>query len=151
GRRYDHIRLRPHHVASQLGIAFGVPFSGVPVHDEVFPFDITKPAQLPQERSRNWICRLRYEGNGHGWRNYSDAVYLRRLLGLRMRHTGRDQQTGYELPPFHSITSSAISRKSREIVRPSALAVFRLITNSNFVDYCTVNSAGLAPFRIFSK
>src|SRR5262245_21117821 len=51
----------------------------------------------------------------------------------------------------YSITSSAISRKSRGIVRPSALAVFRLITSSNFAGCCTGNSAGFAPFRIFAK
>src|SRR6478735_4778622 len=45
----------------------------------------------------------------------------------------------------YSITSSAIWRNSRVIVRSSALAVFRLITSSNLVGCCTGNSAGLAP------
>ena len=36
------------------------------------------------------------------------------------------------------------------IVSPSALAVFRLITNSNLVGCSTGRSAGLAPFRILS-
>jgi hypothetical protein len=51
----------------------------------------------------------------------------------------------------YSITSSAISKKSRVIVRPSALAVFRLMTSSNFVGCWTGNSAGFAPLRILSK
>jgi hypothetical protein len=46
---------------------------------------------------------------------------------------------------FHSITSSARSRIDCGIVSPSALAVLRLITNSNFVGCCTGKSAGLAP------
>src|SRR5207248_234247 len=50
----------------------------------------------------------------------------------------------------HSITSSAISRKSRVIVRPNALAAFRLITSSNFVGCWTGKSAGFAPLRILS-
>jgi hypothetical protein len=36
------------------------------------------------------------------------------------------------------------------IVRPSALAVLRLITNSQFVGCSTGRSAGLAPFKILS-
>jgi hypothetical protein len=51
----------------------------------------------------------------------------------------------------YSITSSAISSKSRLIVRPSAFAVFRFITSSNLVGCCTGNSAGFAPLRILSK
>jgi hypothetical protein len=51
----------------------------------------------------------------------------------------------------YSITSSAISKKSRPIVKPSALAVFRLTTSSNFVACWTGNSAGFAPLRILSK
>ena len=35
-------------------------------------------------------------------------------------------------------------------VRPSALAVFMLITNSNFVGCSTGRSAGLVPLRILS-
>ena len=36
------------------------------------------------------------------------------------------------------------------MVRPICLAVFRLITNSNFVGCCTGKSAGLAPFNIIN-
>src|SRR5262249_11650952 len=50
----------------------------------------------------------------------------------------------------HSITSSAISRISRVIVRPSGLAALRLMTNSNLVGCSTGKSAGLAPLRILS-
>src|SRR5206468_12480457 len=50
----------------------------------------------------------------------------------------------------HSITSSARARIAGAIVRPSALAVFRLMTNSNLVGCCTGRSAGLAPLRILS-
>src|SRR5262249_11894084 len=50
----------------------------------------------------------------------------------------------------HSITSSASASTPRGIVRPSALAVFRLITSSNLVGACTGRSAGFSPFRIRS-
>jgi hypothetical protein len=51
---------------------------------------------------------------------------------------------------FHcySITSSARPRSAIGTVRPSALAVFRLMTNSTLVACWTGRSAGFSPFRI---
>ena len=49
----------------------------------------------------------------------------------------------------HSITSSAIEVIKGGIVKPSALAVFPLIKNSNLVGCSTGKSDGLAPSRIF--
>src|SRR5262249_59015550 len=54
-----------------------------------------------------------------------------------------------ELAAVHSITSSASASKRSGMVRPSVLAVFRLITNSNLVDCSTGRSAGFAPWGIF--
>jgi hypothetical protein len=51
----------------------------------------------------------------------------------------------------YSISSSAISRKSRRTARPSVFAVLRFITNSNFVGCWMGNSAGFAPLRTWSK
>ena len=48
----------------------------------------------------------------------------------------------------YSITSSAIESTPAGIVRPSAFAVLRLMTNSNLVDCITGRSAGFAPLRI---
>jgi hypothetical protein len=45
----------------------------------------------------------------------------------------------------YSITSSARVRSDGEIARPSAFAVFRFITSSNWRDCATGSSAGLAP------
>ena len=50
----------------------------------------------------------------------------------------------------HLITLSARASTFCGIVRPICLAVFRLITNSNFVGCSTGKSAGLAPFSILS-
>src|SRR5215467_2218801 len=47
----------------------------------------------------------------------------------------------------HSITSSARPSSVIGKVRPSALAVLRLITSSALVDCCTGRSAGLSPLR----
>jgi hypothetical protein len=48
---------------------------------------------------------------------------------------------------LYSITSSAIESTSGGIVRPSALAVFMLMTSSNLLDCTTGRSAGIAPFK----
>src|SRR6516165_4562833 len=51
-------------------------------------------------------------------------------------------------PCDHSITSSALACSISGTVRPSALAVLRLMNSSNFVDCTTGRSAGLVPARI---
>src|SRR5262249_55128364 len=50
----------------------------------------------------------------------------------------------------HSITSSAATCSVSGTVRPSALAVFMLITSSNFTGCCTGRSAGFSPRRMRS-
>jgi hypothetical protein len=50
----------------------------------------------------------------------------------------------------YSITSSVRASKLYGIVRPSALAVFRLTIVSNLVARSTGRSLGFAPFRILS-
>src|SRR5215475_3534975 len=76
----------------------------------------------------------------------------RRLLRARRERPcgGRAAEQRDEIAAFHSITSSASSRKESEIVRPSALAVLRFTLSSNFVGACVGRSAGFAPFRIRS-
>jgi hypothetical protein len=48
---------------------------------------------------------------------------------------------------LYSITSSALACSVKGTVSPSALAVLRLMTSSNFVGWRTGRSAGLAPLR----
>ena len=48
----------------------------------------------------------------------------------------------------YSITSSAVASSVGGTVRPNALAVFRLMTNSNLVGCTTGRSPGLSPLRI---
>jgi hypothetical protein len=50
----------------------------------------------------------------------------------------------------HSTTSSARNRNDSGISKPSALAVFRLMTRSNLVGCWTGKSAGFAPRKILS-
>src|SRR5438132_240898 len=48
----------------------------------------------------------------------------------------------------YSITSSAMASSPGGKLRPKALAVLRLITNSNLVDCMTGRSPGFSPLRI---
>src|SRR5262245_1760395 len=78
-----------------------------------------------------------------------------RLLRVRReRPRCRAAEQGGAVAAFelsaHSITSSARASSVGGISRPSALALLRLITSSNFVGCSTGSSAGLAPLRILS-
>src|SRR6516162_4704517 len=55
-----------------------------------------------------------------------------------------------ELAPLHSITSSARASNVAGTSRPSAFAVFRLITSSYLVGACTGRSPGFSPLRMRS-
>src|ERR1700730_5633091 len=61
----------------------------------------------------------------------------------------RHRQAGGVLG-VHSITSSARARSDGGTSRPSALAVLRLITKSNFVGCSTGMSPGAAPLKTFT-
>src|SRR6516225_5056963 len=53
-----------------------------------------------------------------------------------------------ELAPPHSITSSAVARSVGGTVRPSALALFKLMASSNLTGCSTGRLAGLVPCKI---
>src|SRR5262245_41135211 len=72
---------------------------------------------------------------------------------LSRQGSARREENPYDsqwscIATFHSITSSASASSLSGIARPSALAVFRLMTRSNLVGCRTGRSAGFSPFRI---
>src|SRR5262249_34695833 len=74
-------------------------------------------------------------------------------LSLENECRGQDTSTHYgneRSPVLYSITSSARASTEGGMVRPRALAVFRLITSSYLLGCSTGRSAGLAPLRILS-
>src|SRR6516165_2783858 len=81
-----------------------------------------------------------------------DYRHCRLLRARRERPRGRRAAEDRDelAPPHHSITSSARASSVGGISRPSALAVFRLITSSNLAGCWTGRSAGFAPLRILS-
>src|SRR5262249_2838478 len=77
-----------------------------------------------------------------------DASHALGALRPRLkRPRRRAAQQRDELAALHSITSSASARSVAGISRPSAFAVFRLMTNSNLVACITGRSAGFSPLR----
>src|SRR5262249_8474096 len=91
---------------------------------------------------------IRRGGRNHGTERI-DAAELLRGGGQRpsqRRHRPAEQRDG--CAPSHSITSSASNWIELGTSMPSALAVCRLMTNSNLVDRTTGSSAGFAPLRI---
>jgi len=82
--------------------------------------------------------------------NTESYVVSCRVVVREIRQRDRSSEKSAELPPPHSITSSARARSDGGTVRPSALAALRLITRSNFVGCSTGRSLGFAPFKILS-
>src|ERR1700730_13261834 len=72
--------------------------------------------------------------------HWKSAAFSRRTLTM-------DSCTAAK-PPLYSITSSAMASRPGGKVRPSALTVFKLMTNSNLVGCMTGKSSGFSPLRI---
>src|SRR5262249_2607441 len=107
----------------------------------VLAFDITGLAQTPNKR----VLELR-----RGAPEY--AHYRHRLLRSR-RERPRSRcaaEERDEVAPLHSITSSAVNKSVGGIVRPSVLAVLRLITRSYLVGCWKGRSLAFSPRRIRS-
>src|SRR5262249_14368220 len=82
---------------------------------------------------------------------YADAPHPLGLLPPRHHRPRRCAREPRDyLATVHSITSSAVARSVSGMVRPSAFAVFRLMTRSNLVGCSTGISAGFVPRRILS-
>jgi hypothetical protein len=116
---------------------------------------------------RSWTLAMNFLGSvitfatplpseDQSWR--SQNAGLSPLILKKRRYSGhsgvssscRDWTPAPQEELHHSITSSAIASIPAGMVRPSVLAVLRLIMNSNFVGCSTGKSAGLAPFSILS-
>src|SRR5262245_21131121 len=78
----------------------------------------------------------------------SHPVGLLRVRRERHRRRAADERN--ELPPYHSITSSAQAISEGGTTMPTAWAVARLTLSRNRVGCSTGTSAGAAPLRILS-
>src|SRR5262245_16035561 len=115
------------------------------IEGDVTAFDITKRLHVGAQRLRESSAGLARKNE----KNAEDRH--RRLLRTRRQrpsNSRRAAEQSDELAAVHSITSSAIASSLSGTFRPSALAVRRLITNSNRVGCSTGRSAGFAPLKI---
>src|SRR5262249_27149469 len=117
---------------------------GQVIDGDVLPVDIAKVAQALEER----LETVRLQRAGIERKEAQPRNTFGCLRARRERPRGGAAENGNELPPLHSITSSARAISVGGTSRPSALAVLRLITSSNLVG-CTIGmSAGFSPLRM---
>ena len=146
GAYSDNVCLATHTFGSECWKPLATTLCGKVVDVDALPIHITQIAQALEERKsrrlqRTWIERKEAET----W----DFLGLLRTHSHRPRSRCAPEERD-EVAAVHSMTSSARASSIGGISMPSALAVFRLISNSYFEACSTGRSAGLAPFRILS-
>src|SRR5215471_18150584 len=125
---HDNIDLCPQKIANQRGYRFDIIAKMAKLVGDVAPFDITEVAHPAHEFLAEWIV-------ARGSRpDVPDTRHLPWLLPPRRERPRRRRAAEQrdERAPLHSITSSARASSVGGISRPSASAVCKLITNSNF-------------------
>ena len=145
---HDDIDLERNQLGRKSGEPLGLP-CGIPVFDqEVTTLDVPKVTQsLKEGLSCTGI------GDRQVGRQVAYSSDPPRLLPLGGKRSGEEvaRQTADKHPAGdHWMTSSARDKSDGGIVSPRALAVLRLMTNSNFVGCSIGRLAGLAPLRILS-
>src|SRR5262249_21456820 len=144
-RGNNDINLEPYELLGNRGVALLLPLRPAIFDSDCSAFDPAKLMQ-PLHKSSN----PRAPSRKIGCTQKPDGPELRSLLrecGERPRGRRAAEQRD-ELAAFHSITSSASASSRSGTSMPSAFAVLRLITNSNFVDCWTGKSAGFSPLRM---
>jgi hypothetical protein len=116
------------------------------VDADVAPFDLSKIGESQLKGSdASLVLRIAL---GKPMQKGDPAHSSALLRPCRERPCRRAAEKRDDLPPPHSITSSARARSVGGMVRPSALAVFKLTIRSTLVDFWTGRSAGFSPLRI---
>src|SRR5262249_26534155 len=143
--RMDHLNLKPNELSQEFFSGFPASLRPPILDRNIATFDPAEFAQPAQKRSAKRACRAAAAGaeKAHG-------PQFSRLLRPRRERPCRCAEPRDEIPPSHSITSSASASSVGGMVRPSALAVLRLMTSSNLVTCSTGMSAGFAPRKILS-
>ena len=134
----DYVRAATDDLASEIGKALGPPLAGIPLDCKILSLDIAQPAQLSEKtlvEAEPYEVATGFADDGDGTCGDDDRnpALLPPLLRLDRSDCGREQQTNCEIAPPHSMISSAPASSVGGMVRPSAVAAFRLMRNSNFV------------------
>ena len=143
GRGNDDIHLQAHELSGERWQPLRPTLCEAVLDHDGLTLDIAQLSQALPKGLENYAVR-----RGQG-REVPDVGHLR--LGGERRGEEAASHCADECPPRgHWITSSARSSSDGGIVRPSALAVLRLMTSSNFVGCSIGRSRGWAPLRILS-
>src|SRR5215203_2272353 len=132
-------------IGYQCGDPIVVPFGPAIFDLHIASLDISCFAQALVERAQPSSEELRREAA-----ETSNGRHSRLLRDGNVRPCRCPAESDKEIPPPHSITSSACACRLSGTVIPRAFAVLRLMTSSNLVDCATGRSDGLAPLRILS-
>jgi hypothetical protein len=135
-----------HELGRQRGEPLVLPLGIAELQDEIIPLHIAEGAQRLPEDLEIGI------GAAAPARESTNAMHVRGWLcvGRAWDDEETHDQHDEERQRGHRITSSAWKSRLGGTVRPSAWAVLRLITSSNFIACSTGKSAGVAPFRSLS-
>src|SRR5215470_16217586 len=146
--RDDHVNLEPEQFFREARESLWPTVSRAILHDDVLSLRISELLEpLPECLQVGGVRCSRYDFQ------QTDTIDLSRRLRLHGDRRGEEptSERAKERPPFHySITSSARASSDGGTVRPSALAVLRLMTNRNVVACWIGISLGLAPRRTLS-
>src|SRR5262249_9278717 len=141
--RGNHTHLPTNEISHQLWQTIILTVGPAKFGDHVPALDKTAIGKPLPERCNHLRA---FAGGCHVEKSYHRHRWLLRARHSRPRHRCAAEQRD-EVAAHHSITSSARPSSVIGKVRPSALAVFRLITKSTFVDCSTGMSAAFAPLR----
>src|SRR5262249_39269597 len=124
--RHNERHMAAHEFCRQCGKPIVVTLRPAVLDRDVLAFDVAGFLQTLSECANK--VRIR---SGRSAMKVTDHWNNRLLRARRERPRSRTAEKRYELAPSHSITSSARSRRDVGRSTPIALAVLRLITNSN--------------------
>src|SRR5262245_36733745 len=144
------IRPHPQEFGSEASQALVIPAWPALLDVDIATFDPPEILQAPAERRHAELAfgvLLRQPRNQH-----ADAVHLLALLRTRRQRPRRRtaEQRDDVAAVYHSIARSARRSDRGGTVRPSVLAVLRLMTKEKRVGCSTGMSPGFAPFRTLS-
>src|SRR5262249_53587486 len=124
----------------------GIPAGEPPLDRQVLALDVAELGEAANQAAVERICVDRFGLLPSA--EESDAPDLCSRLRRSERRDAHENREREGPGSPHSITSTAWSRSSGGIVKPSAFAVFLLMTSSRTEGCSTGRSAGLVPSRI---
>src|SRR5262252_4464014 len=142
--RSDHRHLTAYQIGCEVGQSVVVVLRPAILNRHILALDVAGFTNALPECGQK-ACTI-----GRRPRAAEESYHRHRwLLRARRERPGRcAAEQCDELPPSHSITSSASASSLSGIWRPSAFAVLRLMASSNLFGNSTGRSAGLAPLRM---